>query len=124
MEFKKREVKRPTSKREVSGKQHSDDNPPIEEYSFADKMLIVSILCEAFELVEINDASMRCPLKYMGVNYNPETRTRNVFYDIAEGKEIVNNITLYWNDWANVGKGIGKKIRYSIRTNTNKEIPT
>ena len=67
---------------------------------------------------------MRCPIEYMGINYNPETRTRNVFYNIREGKEVVNNITLYWNDWTNVGKGVGKKIRYSIRTNKNKEIPT
>jgi hypothetical protein len=129
MEFKKREVKRPPMPSDrpsfiSEGMSGPQQPPPPEEYSFEDKMLIVSILCEAFELTEINDASMRCPIEYMGVNYNPETRTRNVFYNIREGKEVVNNITLYWNDWTNVGKGVGKKIRYSIRTNKNKEIPT
>ena len=37
--------------------------------------------------------------------------------DIAEGKEIVNNITLYWNDWVNLGTGKGKKVRFAIREN-------
>ena len=123
MEFKKREIKRPSMPKGEEG-MPEDMPPPPEEYSFEDKMLIVSILCEAFELAEINDASMRCPSENMGENYNPETRTRNIIYNICEGKEVVNSITLYWNDWVNVGKGVGKKIRYSIQTNKNKEIST
>ena len=126
MEFKKREIKRPSMPKGEEGipSDMLEGMTPPEEYSFEDKMLIVSILCEAFELAEINDASMRCPSENMGGNYNPETRTRNVLYNIREGKEVVNSITLYWNDWVNVGKGVGKKIRYPIRTNKNKEIPT
>ncbi|MBC8442851.1 MAG: hypothetical protein H8D80_01540 [Proteobacteria bacterium] len=108
MEFKKREVKKPEPQKR-------------EEYSFKNKMLVVSVVCEVFEISNINDAESKCPVPAIGRNYNTETRIRNIPYDISEGPQIVKKITSYWNEWINVGIGIGKKVKFSIKENKNIE---
>ena len=108
MEFKKREVKKP----------EQPPQPPA-EYSFENKMLIVSVICEAFEISHINDAESKCLVPSVGRNYNAETRIRSIHYNISEGPQAVKQITSYWNEWINVGTGIGKKVRFSIRENKN-----
>ena len=110
MEFKKREVKKPDP---------SEMPPPPADYSFENKMLIVSMVCEAFEISHINDAESKCPVPAIGRNYNPETRIRSIPYNISEGPQTVKQITSYWNDWVNVGTGIGKKVKFAIRENKN-----
>ena len=113
MEFKKREVKIPEPP------QDGEMPTPQAEYSFENKMLIISVVCEAFEISHINDAESKCSVPAIGRNYNPETRIRSISYNISEGSQTIKQIASYWNDWVNVGTGIGKKVRFSIRENKN-----
>ena len=117
MEFKKREIKK-----QSKVPMRPEDMPPDmleeeEQYSFENKVLIVSVICEPFELTDINEIESKCQVSSMGRNYNSETRQRNIPYDIREGGEKVKEITKYWNDWVNLGTGKGRKVRFAIREN-------
>jgi|TARA_R110001583_G_scaffold77308_2_gene210561 hypothetical protein len=114
MEFKKREIKKHKVPRPEMPPEMLEEQ---EEYSFENKMLIVSVICEPFELTDINEIESKCQVSSMGRNYNAENRQRNIPYDIREGGEKVKEITKYWNDWVNLGTGKGKKVRFAIREN-------
>ena len=121
MEFKKREVKIPTPQPQQDGmpEQMPDDIPPPHpEYSFEDKMLIVTVVCEVFDMAHINESEVKCPVSSMGRNYIQETRQRNIMYNISEGADTLRQITRYWNEWKGVGVGLGKKVNFAIRSNT------
>ena len=124
MEFRKREVKRPepptSTMKSGDGDVPKMPPPPAEKYSFDDKVIVVSVICEAFEIQEINLAESKGPVPVIGKNYIQDTRIRNMMYDISsEGTNKIKQITQYWNEWSNVGGGRGRKISFSIRTNTN-----
>lgn len=118
MEFKKREVKRPTPQSQQDRMPNPDDMPPPHpEYSFDDKMLIVTVVCEVFDMPHINESEAKCPVSSMGRNYIQETRERNIMYNISEGSDTLRKITKYWNEWKGVGVGLGKKVNFAIRSN-------
>ena len=118
MEFKKREVKKVKNKANPNQTPNGGDFDSKKEYTFENKVILVSLICEVFEFEEIETVANNAPLKFSNTGYNIENRMKSFVYPIEEAKDI-QNMTSYWNSWANER---GKKIKFSIRQKTkNKE---
>ena len=109
MEFKKREVKKPTPNQ--SSTKHNYEQK--KEYSFENKVIMASMICEVFEFEEIEKIANLAPLKISNSGYNIENRMKSFVYPISEANDI-KKITGYWNSWVN-DNGKNKKIKFSIR---------
>tara|TARA_Y100000310_G_C20458112_1_gene704027 strand:+ start:218 stop:577 length:360 start_codon:yes stop_codon:yes gene_type:complete len=109
MEFRKREVKRPTPPKQKKG----SENEQPKEISFSGKFLVVSLVCDPFELKEINDADALVKINSIDRQYNPENRRRTMIYPLSE-KEDVQIISSYWNKWTSENN---RRVWYSVREN-------
>jgi|10_taG_2_1085330.scaffolds.fasta_scaffold12933_3 hypothetical protein len=114
MEFRKREVKKvkniAPNKKENIPKQH-------QEYSFDNKVIMISLICEVFEFEEIEKIANLTSLKFSNSGYNIENRIKSFVYPISEAKDI-QHITSHWNSWVNKNS-MNKKIKFSIRQVNN-----
>jgi len=113
MEFKKREIKRDNRSSE------DVDQDSRQPYSFENKVLVVSVVCEMFEIPKINEIEGEFHFSAINRNYNMETRIRSIVYPI-DSADYIREITSHWNKWTE-GEGAGKKIQYAVRE--NKSVP-
>jgi len=75
----------------------------------------VSVVCEAFDMVDVNMAESKCPVASIGRNYMQETRQRNMMYDI-DSPEKLRSVTRYWNEWRDIKSG--RKVKFAIHKKT------
>tara|TARA_R110000744_G_scaffold41270_3_gene93341 strand:- start:140 stop:514 length:375 start_codon:yes stop_codon:yes gene_type:complete len=111
MEFKKREVKKVNPKQPPTETERNHEQK--KEYSFENKVIMASMICEVFEFEEIERVANLAPLKISNSGYSIENRMKSFVYPISEANDI-KKLTGYWNSWVN-DNGKNKKMKYSIR---------
>lgn len=130
MEFKKREVKKPKQFRPrtvepktnaiVDGSTKKLQPPPTMTATMENRILIVSISSEIYEIGDLNEVDILSPYPSMNRTYDQNRRLRHFEYALpANGSMMMREIVDYWNIQA-IEKKFNKP-KFSVRSVPEKQ---
>ena len=130
MEFKKREVKKPKKFRPrtvepktnaiVDGSTKKMQPPPTMTASMENRILIVSVSCEIYEIGDLNEVDIVSPYPSMNRTYEQNRRLRHFEYAIpTNGSLVMREIVNFWNTQTREKKF--NKPKFSVRSIPEKQ---
>ena len=112
-QFKRRNVKPPNSKA-VIGKKPEAMPPPMMRPDMKNRILVVSVLCEMYEISDLNEIDIVSPYPSLGRSYEQGRRLRHFEYVLPENsREVMREIVNFWN--GKTKENDIKRPKYSIR---------